>query len=114
MVWVLPTRPSSPENLNVVAEALADPSLNLTLQGQGTGQRSYLPFKADEIRRHIVIYMGPNPSYDDQWAFFLFYVELSVFYNKERLSCHDGSGGSPRVFPTRLRHALGVIVFLKA
>lgn len=114
MVWVLPTRPSSPKNPNVVAEALADPSLSLTLQGQGIGQGSYLPFEADEIRRHIAIYMGPNPSYDDLWAFFSFYMKLSVFYNKERLSCHDGSGGSPHLFPTRLCHAPGVIAVLKA
>jgi hypothetical protein len=53
------SRPSSPENPNVVAEALV--ALSLTLQGQCTEQGSSLPSEVDEIRRQIAIHMGLIP-----------------------------------------------------
>jgi hypothetical protein len=71
-----------------------------------------LPSEVDEIRRHITIHMGPDPSYDDLWAFFSSYVELSAWYDEERLPHRDSFIGSPRVFPPHLHHAPRVIVAL--
>lgn len=82
--------------------------------GQHMGKGSSLPSKADVIRRQIAIHLGPNPSYDDLWAFFLSYSELFTLYNEGRLPHHSGSSGSPSVFPPHLRHTLEVIADLVA
>jgi hypothetical protein len=105
-------RPSLPEDPDVVAEALG--GLSLTPRGQGAGPGSSLPFEAGEIRRQIAVQMGPNPSYDDLWALFSAYAELSAGYDKGRSPRHDGSGGIPHMFPPRLRHTPGVIVAIVA
>jgi hypothetical protein len=59
MVWAPPARPSSPENPDVVAEALG--GLSLAPHGQGTGHGPFPPSDTDEIRRQIAIHMGPTP-----------------------------------------------------
>lgn len=112
MVWAAPARPPSPKNPNATTKAFG--GLSLALQGQGTGQGLSLPYEDDDIRRHIAIHMGPNPSYDNIWAFFSSYAELSTLYDEERLPHPGGSNGSHGVIPPHRRHALRVITALLA
>jgi hypothetical protein len=86
-----------PENPNAVSEALG--GISLTACGQREEHRLAPPIEIDEIRRHIAIHMGSDPSYDDLLVFFASYTELSALYDAETSSYHDSSSSSPGTFP---------------
>lgn len=67
-----------------------------------------LPYEVDEIRWHVTFRMGPNPSYDDLPVFFASYAELPVSCDVETMPYHGGFDA----FPSRLHHALAIIVAL--
>lgn len=55
--------------------------------------------------QQVMIHMVPDPSYGNLSIFFASYAELSVLYDAETLSYHDGSNSDRDAFPPRLRHA---------
>lgn len=68
MVRAVPTRPALLQSPDTVSEALG--ALSLAPHEQRERPRPSPPSEAGEIRRHVAIYMGPNPSYDDLSVFF--------------------------------------------
>lgn len=110
MVRATPTRPPPPKNPNTVLEALA--SLSLAPHQRREEHNLALPSKDDEIRRHIGIHMGPDPTYDDMSVFFASYMELYVLYDAEASSYHDGSSSGPGALLSRLRYARTVLMAL--
>jgi hypothetical protein len=78
------------------------------------GHTTAPPSEADEIRRQIMIHMGPNPSYDYLSTFFASYVELSALYDVEMTSYYSGSSSSSSAFPPQLRCTPAVIDALVA
>jgi hypothetical protein len=103
MVSVVPTRPIPSESPDAVSVALC--ALSLAPRGRRRRPRLAPPFEADEIRRHIAIHMGPNPSYDDMSVFFASYAELSVLYDIETTPYRGDSRDGFNAFPPRLNHA---------
>jgi hypothetical protein len=101
MVKVALAQPPPPENPNAVSEALG--GLSLAPRGRRGENRPALPSKVDEIKRKIVIHMGPNSTYDDLSIFFASYTKLSTLYDTETLSYHGGSSSGPSAFLPRLR-----------
>lgn len=73
------TRPTPPEGPDTVSEAHG--ALNLAPREWREGPRLTPPSEPNEIRQHIVIHKGPNPSYDDLLAFFASYAKLSASYD---------------------------------
>jgi hypothetical protein len=65
---VLGARPPPSKNLNTIAEALG--ALWLAPREQDAELDPTFPSVNEETKRQIVLHMGPNPSYDDLWAFF--------------------------------------------
>jgi hypothetical protein len=101
-----------PKRSNVVLEALG--GLKLAPRGQHEVHGPVPPSEANEIRVHIAIHMGLEPTYDDPSAFFASYTEPCGLYNAKMLSYHDGSSSGLGAFLPQMRHALAVIAALVA
>jgi hypothetical protein len=99
MVRAMLARPVLSKSLDVVSTALS--ALSLAPCTRQRRPRPASPSEGNEIRWHIVIHMGPNPSYDDMSVFFASYVELSASCDAETTPYHNSFGA----FPPRLRHA---------
>jgi hypothetical protein len=97
---------------DTVSEALN--ALGLAPRKRHEGPRLAPLSEANEIRRQIMIHMGPTPSYDNLSTFFMSYTKFSTSYDAKTSSYYDGSSSRSSAFSPRLCHALAVIATLVA
>jgi hypothetical protein len=112
VVRAVPAGPTPLKSPDIVSEALN--ALSLAPRKQREGPKSAPPSEANEIRRHITIHMGPNPSYDNRSVFYASYTELSASYGMKTSSYYDDSNSGFGTFPPRLCHTPVVITALVA
>jgi hypothetical protein len=92
---------------------LALGALCLAPQEQDVGRAPTLPSVGNEIRRHIMIHMRLDASYDDLQVFSS-YTSLITHRVREGPTSPDDTNDIPEAFPPHLHNALGVIAALVA